>query len=167
MAQIDLVADLRKVFLRDVVTLRRELELYPDEASVWKAVAGLPNAGGNLVLHLCGNLRWFIGAQLGGTGYVRDRDAEFAARDVPREALVSGIEATRLELDVTLARLPADRLATLYPLPVGGRSVPTGLFLLHLAVHLGYHLGQLDYHRRAATGLSAGAGAVSIPALLE
>src|SRR5438034_403340 len=97
----DPISDLRRVLLRDVETLARELELYPDDGSLWRAVPGLPNAGGNLILHLAGNLRHFIGAQLGGTGFVRDRDAEFASKDVPRERLLREIAATRLEVDLT------------------------------------------------------------------
>lgn len=46
---------LGRIFHRDIVSLRRELELYPDDTSVWKPVPGMPNCGGTLVLHLLGN----------------------------------------------------------------------------------------------------------------
>ncbi|MGL4608861.1 MAG: hypothetical protein ACRCYY_04120 [Trueperaceae bacterium] len=76
--------DFKRTFLREVATLERELDLYPDEASVWKELPGLPNSAGTLFLHLAGNLQHFLGATLGQTGYVRDRDAEFASRGIAR-----------------------------------------------------------------------------------
>ena len=82
---------------RDLRTLRRELEAYPDETRLWQAVPGMPNTAGTLALHLVGNLRFFIGGTLGDTGYVRDRPAEFARRDVPRRDLIEEIETARAE----------------------------------------------------------------------
>jgi hypothetical protein len=40
------------------------------------------------------------------------------------------------------------RLSARYPMPIGGRQLTTNAFLVHLTSHLGYHLGQIDYHRR-------------------
>lgn len=54
-----------RIFARDLEVLEREVGLYPDDASLWKAVEGQPTLGGNLALHLAGNLRHFIGAVLG------------------------------------------------------------------------------------------------------
>jgi len=73
---------------RDLATLRREVEAYPDERDLWREVPGVPNVGGTLVLHLTGNLQHYFGARLAGTGYVRDRPAEFARRNVPRPELL-------------------------------------------------------------------------------
>ncbi|HYG82853.1 MAG TPA: hypothetical protein VD861_20825, partial [Pyrinomonadaceae bacterium] len=73
-----MIVDIRRIYLRDISTLRSELDLYPDDKSLWQTVPGLSNTGGTLVLHLAGNLRHFIGAQLGGTDYVRDRASEFS-----------------------------------------------------------------------------------------
>src|SRR6187551_3396600 len=73
-----LVTWIRAVLRRDLATLRRELDLYADDAGPWREVPGLANCGGTLALHLAGNLRHFVGARLGTSGYVRDRTAEFA-----------------------------------------------------------------------------------------
>jgi uncharacterized damage-inducible protein DinB len=156
---------LRRVLRRDLATLAAQVDAYRDERDLWRAVPGITNAGGTLVLHLAGNVRHFIGAQLGGTGYVRDRDAEFNRRDVPRGDLRDIAAAARSEVDTTLARLDAAALDRPYPLAVGGASLSTGQFLVHLATHLAYHLGQLDYHRRVATGGGAVAGMQATAAL--
>ncbi len=158
---------LRRVIVRELDTLRRQLRAYPEERSIWACPAGAPNSAGTLALHLCGNLQHFIGAQLGGTGYVRDRDAEFADRDVPLGELEQRIDRTRDAVETTLGGSRPPDMSALYPLVVGGVRLPTGLFLLHLATHLAYHLGQIDYHRRMATRVRDGVGAVSIPALTD
>jgi uncharacterized damage-inducible protein DinB len=158
-------ADLSRLIRRELTSLRDELLAYPDERAMWEVPKGLPNSGGNLALHLIGNLRYFIGTQLGATGYVRDRDAEFAKRNVPRAELIAGIEAAADEVTRTLATLDAAQLDKPFPVEVGGNRLQTGLFLQHLASHLAYHLGQVDYHRRVVTGSSVSVGAVPVPPL--
>jgi hypothetical protein len=152
---------------RDLATVRDQLLAYPDTESIWALPAGLPNSSGTLALHLAGNLRWFIGAQLGGTNYVRDRDAEFALRGLPREELIRNIEAASDEVARTLAQLDDAALDKPFPLEVGGVRLPTGRFIGHLAVHLGYHLGQMDYHRRVVTGVNKSLGALAPSALAD
>lgn len=151
----------RTLILRELGAVRRSLEAYPDEASVWAEPPGLPNPGGTLCLHVAGNLRHFIGKVLGGIPYVRDREAEFARRGVPRSELLGGIDAARDAVDRTLSRLDDVALAAPYAESISGRTVSTGDFLAHLAVHLAWHLGQLDYHRRVVTGMRDSVGAVS------
>ncbi len=146
---------------RELATLKRELAAYPDDAGPWRAVPGVTNTAGTLALHMAGNLRHFIGAQFGGTGYVRDRDAEFGRRDVPRAELTALADAAIAEIGPALARLSAADLAKPYPLPIGGVRLVTGDFLMHLAVHLAYHLGQVDYHRRMVTGEAGSIGAIA------
>src|ERR1019366_1780482 len=139
---------------------RAELLAYPDEKAMWDVPKGLPNSAGNLALHLVGNLRFFIGAQLSATGYVRDRDAEFAKKGVPRAELVRSIETAADEVTRALATLDAAQLDKPFPVEVGGNRINTGLFLQHLASHLAYHLGQVDYHRRVVTGSAVSVGAM-------
>src|SRR5438552_8767906 len=153
---------LRTVLLRELGAVRREIEKYPDDASVWRAVPGVPNTGGTLALHLAGNVQHFFGAILGRDGYKRDRDAEFARRDVPRTELQAGIDAAIRSVDRTLNALGDDAFSKPYPEPIAKRTVSTSTFLGYLAVPLAYHLGQLDYHRRAVTGDARGVDAVSV-----
>jgi uncharacterized damage-inducible protein DinB len=160
-----LVGWVRAILRRDLGTLRRELDLYTDDADPWREVPGLANSGGTLALHLAGNLRHFVGARLGGSGYVRDRAAEFTERDVPRAKLIAQVDAALHEADAALAALDPRRLMEEFPDPVAGVRLATGDLLLHLMVHLTYHLGQLNAHRRVVSGDASSVGALAIPAL--
>ena len=153
------------IYIRDLKALRRELEAYPDERDIWRLPPGIANSAGTLALHLAGSLRYLIGAVLGGSGYVRDRNAEFARRDVPRAELVAGIDAAIADLERARPRITAAVLAADYPAPLGGCRVVAGELLTHFVSHLGYHLGQADYHRRVVTGQGQTIGAMSIPEL--
>jgi uncharacterized damage-inducible protein DinB len=145
---------------RDLATLQREVEAYPDERDLWREIPGIPNVGGTLVLHLTGNLQHYIGAQLAGTGYVRDRPAEFARRDVPRTELLREVEAARAAVKAAATSVTEAQLATDFPETIGSSRVTTGDYLVHLAVHFAYHLGQLDYHRRVASGMNTSVDAM-------
>jgi hypothetical protein len=149
------------VISRELRALERELGKYRDEAEVWSLPPGIPNSGGTLALHAAGNLRHFIGGVLGGDSYVRDRDAEFALRGVPRSELVSQLRAAAVAVESTMGRLDPAVLGQPYPLPVANRRINTGEFMLHLTSHLAYHVGQVDFHRRIVTGDASGVGAVS------
>lgn len=162
---ISLQASLSALLGRDLQAMRRTIEAYPDDLLPWLPHPSMPNSGGTLALHVTGNLRSYIGAALGGTGYVRDRPREFAARDLPRSVVAEGLEAAEREVRATLAGLSDADLQRQFPQPLSGQHFLTGDLLLHLAVHLGYHLGQADYHRRLVTGNSVAIGAMALPAL--
>lgn len=139
---------LTTLITRDLQKLKSELELYQQESSIWKVEKNIANSAGNLCLHLVGNLNAYVGAILGKTGYVRDRDAEFALKNIPRKELIQKIEATIEMIQNVLPTVHADALAAEYPVLVLKEKTTTEYFLIHLAVHLGYHLGQVNYHRR-------------------
>jgi hypothetical protein len=154
------VVALAAILDRDLATLRREVEAYPDERDLWREIPGVANVGGTLVLHLTGNLQHYFGARLAGTGYVRDRPAEFARRNVPRSELLREVDAARAAVKTASTAVDAAQLAADFPETVGGSRVRTADYLVHLAVHFAYHLGQLDYHRRVVTGLNTSVDAV-------
>lgn len=139
---------LKKIFNRDLDLLYKEIEAYPSEQSVWVIKGEIKNSGGNLSLHLCGNLQHFIGKILGNSNYVRNREAEFADRDIPREKLLSEIVAAKRSVDEALSKLAPEKLEEIYPIDVFGEPMTTNYFLIHLAAHLTYHRGQINYHRR-------------------
>jgi len=151
---------------RELRSLRLELEAYPDEQLLWALPPGLPNSAGTLALHLAGNLRHYVGALLGGTGYVRNRDEEFAARDVPRDVLLAQIAEAEAAIESTLPRLSEEQMSLPFPEPIREHHLQTGELLLQLAVHLSYHLGQVSYHRRLVTGNGQGVGALSAAELV-
>jgi uncharacterized damage-inducible protein DinB len=162
-----LPAAFQTLLIRELRAVRREIEAYPDDVSVWRAIPGLPNTGGTLALHLAGNLQHFFGAILGRDGYKRDRDGEFSRRDVPRRELLAALDAAIASVDRTLQNLTDDALTATYPEPIANRRVSTGVFLVHLTSHLAYHLGQIDYHRRAVTGDTRAIDAISVRELPE
>jgi hypothetical protein len=155
-----LIPAVRAIFERDLNTLRREVEAYSSDQQVWRTVPGLTNSAGTLVVHLAGNLQHYLGARLAGNGYVRNRDAEFSCRDVPRPRLISEIEAAREAMRAGLAALSEAQLAEEYPEVIAGAKLLTGVYLVHLTTHLTYHLGQVDCHRRVVTGADVAVGAV-------
>ncbi|HVZ57671.1 MAG TPA: hypothetical protein VG870_13515 [Chitinophagaceae bacterium] len=65
-----LLPTLHEVFNRDRGRLRREMESYNTEAGIWKVEPGIANSGGNLCLHLIGNLNTYLGKELRKTGYI-------------------------------------------------------------------------------------------------
>lgn len=139
---------LRKLFNRDLLKLKKELELYKNEANIWKVEKDITNPAGNLCLHLVGNLNTYLGATLGNTGYVRNRDLEFSQKGVSRAELIQKTEATIQVVDRVLANMTEDQLKQEYPMVVLEEKSTTEYFLIHLATHLSYHLGQVNYHRR-------------------
>jgi len=158
-------AALRAVLARELAAVARTVSAYPDEDSLWRELPGAPNSGGTLVLHLAGNLRHFVGAGLGGTGYVRDRQAEFSERGATRAELQVLVETTAREVDSAIAFAAPNFFEEEHALPAGGWLVRNDELMLHLAAHLAYHLGQLDYHRRIATGERQGVNALPLDAL--
>ena len=143
-----LVHTLQLIYSRDLKKLITEIAAYQQESNLWKTDQQISNSAGNLCLHLIGNLNAFIGAELGKTGYVRNRPLEFTEKDIPREVLIARIEETIIVVDTVLGRLTAAELAADFPLVVFEQKTSTQYMLVHLATHLAYHLGQINYHRR-------------------
>lgn len=139
---------LGELFDRDLKKLIAEINLYKDEYDVWKITEGISNTGGNLCLHLVGNLSYFIGTALGNTGYVRHRDDEFSLKNVLRQDLILNIENCILIVKNTFDNLTDADMSKDFPLEKHGEIVSNTEMLLHLLGHLNYHLGQINYHRR-------------------
>jgi hypothetical protein len=161
-----MIEGLRIVLGRELDALSREVELFPDDESLWKTAPGITNSAGNLVLHVCGNLRDFVGRVLGGLAYQRNRDAEFGRRTGSRQELAGEIRAARQVVDDVLPGVDAARLTELFPEPVGGHRVRTDMFLLHLSAHLAFHLGQVGYVRRMVTGENRSSAPLPLSALV-
>ena len=143
-----LIQTLKTLFDRDLEKLSQEINAYVNETNIWLTEDGISNSAGNLCLHLVGNLNTYIGGEIGKTGYIRNRDLEFSLKDVTREELLEGIAGVRKVIQVSLDLLKENELEKEYSLLVFKEKTSTGYFLVHLAVHLGYHLGQVNYHRR-------------------
>jgi len=143
-----LINTLLTLFNRDLNRLRNEISAYQHEANIWKISKNITNPAGNLCLHLLGNLNAYIGAQLGSSNYVRQRDLEFSLKDIPRAELIRQIDDTIIMIEKCLKGLTEGDLNKEYPILVFDEKTSTVYLLVHLTAHLGYHLGQINYHRR-------------------
>jgi uncharacterized damage-inducible protein DinB len=143
-----MIDTLLKLFIRDLEKLKTEITSFKDEKKIWEISGDIKNSAGNLCLHLCGNLQHFIGAVLGNSGYIRNRDAEFSKKNVPIRELVAEIEITIRVVQDSLSKLSEDDLQKIYPINVFGYEMTTEYLITHMAAHLNYHLGQISYHRR-------------------
>ena len=121
--------------------IERCLSLLSDEQIWWRANAG-SNSIGNLLLHLSGNVRQWIVVGLGGAADTRDRDAEFAQRDVvPRDELLKLLRATLRQADETLADFDETRLLELFS--IQGLEVTALAATMHVVEHFSMHTGQI------------------------
>lgn len=143
-----LVESLKTLFNRDLNKLQEEIELYKNEANLWKIEKGISNSAGNLCLHLIGNLNSYIGSTLGKTDYIRNRDLEFSLINISKAELLNRIEKTKVVVNNALEVITSKKLEEEYPLLVFENKTTTAFFLIHLSTHLAYHLGQINYHRR-------------------
>lgn len=143
-----LLNDLKTVFIQGLDKLENEIKQFQHDDEIWKITGDITNSAGNLTLHLAGSLNHFIGAQLGKTGYVRDRDNEFVLRDVHRDVLIRVIAETRSVLEQSFDSLKEEDLGKTFPLSTFGEGKTNGYALLLLSGHLNYHLGQINYLRR-------------------
>lgn len=137
-----------ELFTRDLHRLNKEVQAYPDLDSLWASNDQIKNSGGNLALHLTGNLDHFVGKTLGGLDYQRDRDFEFNGKGLTASDLAKRIENTQEMIGKVLPELTESDLEKMYPIEVLGKPMTTHYFILHLYGHLNYHLGQVTYHRR-------------------
>jgi hypothetical protein len=144
--------DLADLFRRDLTRLIRQIEAFPTDEMLWQTVPGITNAAGHLVLHIEGNLREYIGRQLGGVAYHRNRQQEFTATGLRREDLAVRIEELRGVIPSVVESLSPEQMEREYPEIVLEAALPTQAFLIHLYGHLNWHLGQVDYLRRALLG---------------
>lgn len=147
--------ELADLYHRDLTRLLQEIQAFPNERTLWEITPGITNSAGNLALHLEGNLREFIGRQLGEIPYQRQRDQEFTGKDVPTKELLSRIEDVRQKIPDVIAALSVEQLEAIHPQQVFKTAMSTLQFLLSLHAHLNWHLGQMDYLRRFLTQDSA------------
>jgi hypothetical protein len=152
---MSLAKNLALLFRRDLSRLIQQIDAFPDDETLWRKLPGITNSAGNLILHLEGNLREYIGRQIGGLPYQRDRPIEFSATGLPKEDLKARIEELRDVIPAVIGGLSSEQLQREYPEVVLEIPLATQEFLIHLYGHLNWHLGELDYLRRALSGNGA------------
>jgi len=125
------------------------------DEQVWARGSDHQNAIGNLVLHLCGNVRQWIVSSVGGAADVRQRDAEFAARSgAPVPELAERLRSTVEEAAVVLNRVTTERLEQ--PLVIQGYQVSGLLAIYHVVEHFSGHTGQIIFATKMLTGSDLG-----------
>src|SRR4030095_4051086 len=141
-----------RVFLRDdyMPKLLHCIDRMSEE-DLWWRPNDVSNSAGNLILHLCGNLRQWIVSSVGGVSFQRDRDAEFAARGpVPKTELMSNLKQVLEEVDQVLANPRAETLLH----QIRGQKYDVSILqaVYHVVEHFGYHLGQILYIYKMKSG---------------
>ena len=116
-----------ELFERDLLKLRDEIKNFKDEDNIWRKTDGISNSAGTLVLHLLGNLNFTIGTQLGGTGYVRNREQEFSLTGVTREKLIGDIDQTIQTVKTSFIAVDQAKLDEIYTLEMVGKKAPHGI----------------------------------------
>lgn len=139
--------ELKKLFIRDLDKVMQELNSFDHSESLWEVKGQIANSAGNLIMHICGNLQYFIGTVLDSTGYERDREEEFSG-NVSVDSLQEEIVETKNVIATYLDKVTDDELSYPYPQQPFGYPMTKFHFLIHLYGHLNYHLGQINYHRR-------------------
>ena len=153
---------------RELEGFQREIGLFPDDETLWRTLPGVPNSAGNLALHIAGNLQHFVGAVLGGSAYVRNRDQEFSRRAGSRDELVGELQKAAVAVRTVVPNLTDAVLEHDFPEAViPNRRIQTLRFLLHLCAHASFHLGQAGYLRRGLTGQNQSAAPVALSVLTE
>ena len=132
-----------------LLKLHQEILAYPNESSLWITAPGINNSAGNLCYHILGNLNHYIGATIGQNGYVRNRPLEFTIRSVPIQDLEKGIFETIHMIKTTLESV--EDLNAPYPKAAFNQEGTIAFFLMRVLLHIDYHLGQINYHRRLLT----------------
>jgi uncharacterized damage-inducible protein DinB len=136
-----LIGELEK--LRDEV---RETAGPLSERQLWAKTVEPGNSVGHLILHLTGNLNHYIGAQLGGTGYVRHREREFTEpRPLPKEEVLANLDAAVATFRRVVTQLTPEQLAAPHPEAQYG---PVLKALMHVLAHFAVHRGQMSYIAR-------------------
>jgi len=138
----EFIARSRHHLAKDFVPkIERCLEQLTDEQIWWRPNAQ-SNSIGNLILHLCGNARQWIVCGIGGAADARDRDAEFAQREmIPRASLHSLLKSTLNEVDSTLAQCDTGKL--LDRQTIQGTDVTALEAIFHVVEHFSMHTGQI------------------------
>lgn len=143
-----MIKRIEEILVRDLNSLKNEILAFKTDTDLWVIKGEIKNSAGVLSQHLCGNLKHFIGATLGMTGFIRNRDLEFSETGLSHEILIKNIEETIVVLKNSLPKLNSGDLDKIYPIPFLGKEVTNGELLLILQSHLAYHLGQINYLRR-------------------
>ncbi|MBK7409101.1 MAG: DUF1572 family protein [Saprospirales bacterium] len=144
----------RRLITESIPRLRHCLAQLSEE-EIWMRPSSQSNSVGNMVLHLCGNARQWIGSGLGKQPDMRNRQAEFEEKGpVARENLLKLIQETEVLIQTTLERVSPGDLLEKRPVQTFEES---GLsILVHVVEHFSYHVGQVSFFTKAQKDIDLG-----------
>lgn len=119
---------------------------------LWTRPYPYGNSVGHLLLHLTGNLNYYIGTQIAGTGYVRDRPREFAdSSHRPKDEVLADFDrAVDMVLATLAAQSESDWSAPFHGVGAEGITDRLSMFLRG-ATHADHHAGQIIYLAKQLT----------------
>lgn len=138
----------QRLFQLEIDRIISEFQSYKKDENIWLLAGQVNNSSGTLALHLLGNIHHFIGHILGGTGYVRNREEEFAQRGISIIDIISKLEAVKQVIDDVFPKISNEQLMEKFPINLLGTDETVEFSVTYLLVHLAYHHGQISYHRR-------------------
>jgi uncharacterized damage-inducible protein DinB len=134
----------------------RELVGPLSEEQIWARPYPYGNSIGHLLLHLTGNLSYYVGAEMGGTGYVRNRPVEFTdPAGYPKAAVLRNFDAAIATVIATVQKQSESDWAAGFAgkgLEFAGNRF---FAFLHCAGHLSHHTGQIMYLCKELEGAGA------------
>lgn len=154
-----LIAEAKQCIVEDSLPRIQKCLGHLSEEDVWLRPNDETTSIGNLILHLCGNVRQWVIAGLGDAQDHRDRASEFADRGpIAKADLLARLENTLQEVSDTLDQL--DPASLLEPRRVQGNEVTGITILVHVTEHFSYHTGEITWfvktHKNVDTGYYAG-----------
>jgi len=141
------IQTLQQLYSFEIENLTKEISLYSNNENLWIIDKNISNSGGNLALHIIGNLNHFIGATLLQTNYVRNREAEFGDKNISKDVLLEQLKNAQEIVNQAFDKMTEEDLLKTYPYDFMG-SNNSAFYLTRFLCHLSYHLGQINYHRR-------------------
>src|SRR5262249_37290778 len=141
-----------RIFLKqDFSTKLRHCLEQMSEQDIWWRPNEYSNSVGNLILHLCGNLKQWILNSIAGIKFEPHRDAEFAERRPrPKAELIANIDEVVREVDRVLEHLSPVGLLERFPVQIYTTSRLQAIY--HVVEHFSYHLGQIIYIYKLRVG---------------
>ena len=150
-----LIAETKRRLFKDSVPRIRKCLAHLSLEEIWRRPNAEVVSVGNLVLHLCGNVRQNIVAGLGGAPDTRTRDREFAeAGPIPAAELLARLDETMADVDRALDRLDPESLLEIRR--VQGFQENAVSILVHVIEHFSYHVGQITYYVKTTKAVDLG-----------
>ncbi len=136
------------LYSREIDKLKNEILAFESDELLWRTPEAHVIAAGNHCLYIAGSLQHFIGNIIGDSGYIRNKEAEMKAKNVPRERLLEEIENTKQVVVDTLEQVSKTELQKQFPTNEFEEPVTTEFYLIHLLKNLSFHLGQISLLRQ-------------------